>query len=361
MTQPPPEVPPTLWGLVSRPSPSGHEGEAATWLVQHMQGLGFTQAYLDEVGNAIGVMGAGPQEIVLLGHIDTVPGQVPVRVETDAQGRRVLYGRGSVDAKGPLAAFVDAVAALGPRPGWRLTVIAAVDEERESVGARHIVDRFRPAYAIIGEPSRWQRVTLGYKGSARARVRVEVPLAHTASQAASAPERAVEVWLALRAWVDDLNADRPAMFQQVQLGLRHWRSGGDGLHEWAELDLSARLPLDWPPERWYAALRERVAAHTGATVEPQGYAIPAYLADRRTPLVRAFLRAIRAQGARPGLVRKSGTADLNIVAPVWGCPAVAYGPGDAALDHTPHEHLPLDEYARAVAVLREVLEALTTT
>ncbi len=358
MTLPPPEVPPTLWGLVSRPSPSGHEAQAVAWLVQHMRGLGFDRAYIDEVGNAIGVLGTGSREIVLLGHIDTVPGQVPVRVETDVQGRRVLYGRGSVDAKGPLAVFVDAVAQVGPRPNWRFTVIAAVDEERDSVGARHIVNRHRPAYAIIGEPSRWHRVTLGYKGSAWARVQVRTALAHTASEAPSAAEQAVEAWLALRAWVQTANQGREKHFDRLQVTLRGLASGGDGLEEWAELHIGARLPLDWPPERWYAALRERLADHH-ATVEPHGYPIPAYVADRRTPLVRAFLRAIRAQGARPGLVRKTGTADLNIVAPVWQCPAVAYGPGDAALDHTPHEHLALDEYARAVQVLTEVLRDLT--
>ena len=354
----PPDVSPTLWGLVRRPSPSGQERAAATWLVQHMQALGFTAAHLDEVGNAIGHMGAGPREIVLLGHIDTVPGEVPVRVTTDDAGRRVLYGRGSVDAKGPLAAFVDAVAAVGPRPGWRLTVIAAVDEERDSVGARHIVSRHRPAFAIIGEPSRWHRVTLGYKGSAWAQVRLRTPLAHTAAQAPSACEQAVALWQHVRDWVAAHNADRGKPFEQLQITLRGWASGGDGLHEWADLRLGARLPLDWPPERWYAALQAQCAAWD-ATVTPQGYAIPAYLADRRSPLVRAFLRAIRSQGARPGLVRKSGTADLNIVAPAWQCPAVAYGPGDSALDHTPHEHLPLDEYARAVQVLQAVLTALT--
>ena len=52
---------------------------------------------------------------------------------------------------------------------------------------------------------------------------------------------------------------------------------------------------------------------------------------------------------------KTGTADLNVVGPVWGCPVVAYGPGDAALDHTPHERLSLEEYRRAVDVLGAVL------
>ena len=53
----------------------------------------------------MGVKGNGPTKIVLLGHIDTVPGEIPVRVEDG-----VLHGRGSVDAKGPLATFVAAAA-----------------------------------------------------------------------------------------------------------------------------------------------------------------------------------------------------------------------------------------------------------
>jgi [amino group carrier protein]-lysine/ornithine hydrolase len=56
---------------------------------------------------------------------------------------------------------------------------------------------------------------------------------------------------------------------------------------------------------------------------------------------------------------KSGTADMNIVAPLWGCPAVAYGPGDSSLDHTPNEKLSLDDYNRSVQVLQQVLREIT--
>src|ERR1700752_5016003 len=83
------------------PSVSGQEGEVARFLVDQMRALGF-QGYVDGAGNAVGEAGEGPQ-IVLLGHIDTVPGLVPVRIE---DGK--LYGRGSVDAKGPFATFVAA-------------------------------------------------------------------------------------------------------------------------------------------------------------------------------------------------------------------------------------------------------------
>ncbi len=49
---------------------------------------------------------------------------------------------------------------------------------------------------------------------------------------------------------------------------------------------------------------------------------------------------------------------MNIVAPIWDCPIVAYGPGDSSLDHTPEEHLDLDEYLRAIDVLADVLSRL---
>jgi LysW-gamma-L-lysine carboxypeptidase len=85
---------------------------------------------------------------------------------------------------------------------------------------------------------------------------------------------------------------------------------------------------------------------------------PPYRGDKSNPLVRAFLAAIRAQGGEPGFKLKTGTADMNILAPAWGCPCVAYGPGDSALDHTPDEHILLSEYHRAIAVLDAVLRRL---
>ena len=49
---------------------------------------------------------------------------------------------------------------------------------------------------------------------------------------------------------------------------------------------------------------------------------------------------------------------MNIVGPRWNCPIVAYGPGDSALDHTPDEHINLDEYLRAIDVLTLALETI---
>src|ERR1041385_430704 len=128
----------TLVGLVSQYSPSGQERGAVEWLVARMKSLGYDNAFIDEAGNAVGVMGQGQKQVALLGHIDTVPGEISLRVDGD-----VFYGRGSVDAKGPLASFVDAVAEVGPKDEWQSVVIGAVEEERNSEGARFVASQYR--------------------------------------------------------------------------------------------------------------------------------------------------------------------------------------------------------------------------
>ncbi len=137
-------------------------------------------------------------------------------------------------------------------------------------------------------------------------------------------------------------------------------SGGDGFEEWALLRVGARLPLGLPPERWYEKITNdpALASIQGISIQPAGFPIPAYQGEKNNPLVRAFLAGIRANGGGPGFVYKTGTADLNIVAPAWGCPALAYGPGDSTLDHTPDEHISVDEYRHAVGVLLVVLNRL---
>jgi LysW-gamma-L-lysine carboxypeptidase len=95
----------------------------------------------------------------------------------------------------------------------------------------------------------------------------------------------------------------------------------------------------------------------GAGFELQGRQ-EGYRTDKRSPVTAPFLRAIRAQGGTPRFTVKLGTSDMTVVGPAWGCPVVAYGPGDAALDHTPEERIELAEYLQAVRVLAEALVGL---
>lgn len=333
------------------PSLSGDEAAAAAFLVEQMGAFGW-EAFVDEAGNAVGLVGDSGPLVVLLGHIDTVPGDIPVRIE----GGR-LYGRGAVDAKGPFATFVQAArrAELAGRLRCRLALIGATEEEAPSSrGAHHARDRYRPAFCVIGEPSGWDRVTLGYKGRLVAHYRVEQPSAHSAGELPAAPEAMVAFWRAVEARCAAHNAGRERLFEQITPALRRVASGGDGLTDWCEATVSLRLPEGVDP----AALAEELRAMAGPASVSFESGCPAFRSPRTTPLAGAFVRAIREHGGRPAFLHKTGTADMNVVGPAWGCPIVAYGPGDSRLDHTPDEHVEVEEYRRAIAVLADVLAGL---
>jgi LysW-gamma-L-lysine carboxypeptidase len=387
--------------LVAIPSRSRQEGAATAWLAQQMVARGFDRAVVDAAGHAVGELGASgaAQTIVLLGHIDTVPGDIPVRIVDEGAGS-VLYGRGSVDAKGPLATLVAAAARRGS--DWarahdvRLVVVGAVEEEAAtSKGARFIRDRFDgthepvPDACIIGEPSNWRRVTLGYKGRILIDLRARQPMAHTAGPDAGVATTAVALWNWLEQLTSSFNQDRDKAFDQLLPSLRSLETGTDAaMQDWVEASAGIRLPVGFDPDEFVRALRrwgegllgtdatssmEALSESTDAShnarltvasptnplslsLTVRGYE-PAWRSGRNNGLVRAFLAAIRSVDptVRPGFVVKTGTSDMNVVAPAWQCPILAYGPGDSALDHTPHEHLSIDEYGCAIDVLEEAL------
>ena len=345
-----------LHDLVATPSLSHSEGDAVALLVSWMGRSGYDQAFVDEVGNAVGIIGTGDgsRDIVLLGHIDTFPGKPPVHV-----AGRTLYGRGSVDAKGPLCTFAVAAANLrGQLPaGVRLVVIGAVEEEAAtSAGAHHVVGQYAPQICLIGEPSRWDRMTLGYKGRLLLRWRWEGELAHSAGEAQTAGERAFAYWQQVQDYVARVNGEERSLFGRLDASIREINTGTSqaGTHQWGEMTVGFRLPPTLSPEQVTAAL----VSTDEATVEPFGRE-DTFVAGRDNLLTRALRGAIRAEGGSPRFVYKTGTADMNVVGPRWKCPIVAYGPGDSALDHTPNEHIDLDEYGQAVRVLTSALGRIT--
>ena len=339
-----------LHDLVATESVSGAEGEAVSYLVAEMARRGF-DAHVDAAGNAVGTVGSGDRHIVLLGHIDTVPGRIVVRIEDG-----VLHGRGSVDAKGPLATFVAAAARAAEQLSVRVTVVGAVGEESMgSPGARQVATWPAPDLCIIGEPSGWDAICLGYRGSLTVRYRLTQGSRHTAGPGSSVAEQAVRFWNELAAEIEGRNALAAAgEFNRIGPSIRTFNTSADGLSEGASLTLGFRLPPGVDVEELIATVR-RLA--DGAEIEVEGYQ-HGYRSDRRSPLSAPFLRAIRAEDGTPRFNVKLGTSDMNVVGPVWGCPIVAYGPGDASLDHTPEEHIVLDEYLRSVRVLTSVLTSL---
>jgi LysW-gamma-L-lysine carboxypeptidase len=363
-----------LDNMLSIPSLCGEEDEVAELLLASIRDAGFA-AHRDEVGNVVGEFG-NPQSsrsVLILGHMDTVAGRIAVEHRDGA-----LYGRGAVDAKGPLATAIVAASRVSAERdiNLRVTVVGAVQEEGPSAGARHLASSAAPDFLIIAEPSGWDAIVLGYKGSLRFTVTISQPSAHTAGHEPTAPERALAFWNDLAFWCEtavglderppqDVAARsrlpksasrRPSTgtFNRLTATLISFDSHSDGLHDRASLHIGLRLP----PGIDVNAARRLVQGLLPDAEFAFNPGEPAVRAAKTTPLVAGFLRAIRTEGGQPRFKVKTGTSDMNVVGPVWGCPMVAYGPGDSNLDHTPHEHIKLDEYLRAIRVLTHVLEDL---
>ena len=155
--------------LVSIPS---HESEAAAgdfvedWLREHTDAdVTRDDAGADEGrgGNVIARKGSGEPSLALVGHHDVVPPDdsqvtddggyvVEERIEDGDKGERRLYGRGSADMKGAVAAAMLAFEAVDP--AGELVFASFVGEELGGVGARHAIERgFAPDSAVVGEGS----------------------------------------------------------------------------------------------------------------------------------------------------------------------------------------------------------------
>lgn len=341
-----------LADAVRIPSVSTHEAAVARFLVAQMTQRGL-RSYVDKVGNAVGQVGDHGPQIMLLGHIDTVPGEIPVTIRDGN-----LYGRGTVDAKGPFVAFICAAAALanqGELP-FRLTLVGAVEEEyATSRGAHYVAHHHHPDACIIGEPSGWQRVTLGYKGRMLLDISTTQASAHSAGPQPSAPERCMAVWQRIQHYCDQHNQHQPLLFDQILPSLRQINSGSDGLTDWAQAMVGIRIPPATMIDLLIDAIAQLADAHTSLLFRA---ACGAWQSSKNNPCATAFISAIRQVGGTPGYLRKTGTADMNVVAPIWQCPIIAYGPGDSSLDHTPHEHVSITEFGKGVDTLIAALPLL---
>lgn len=316
---------------VETPSVSGSEAAVA----KHLQAFFAAhdrEAWIDEAGN---LRSPADDAVLLTSHMDTVPGEIPVRVEDD-----VLWGRGSVDAKGPLVAMAVAAVQAG------VSFVGVVQEETTSAGARFLVeDREPPESLINGEPSGWDSITLGYRGMVRGEYTAETAVGHTSRPEPNALQRAIDWWSAVEDAFED--RDSPVVERVTPKPLEMW--GGqeeDGFAVRARVDAAFRVPAGTTVEEVTSTVADLADGDLiwTDTIEP-------VMASPRNRVAAALRRGIRSLDGDPSHLRKTGTSDMNVFAEAWDRPMATYGPGDSSLDHTPEEHLELADFDRAVSVL----------
>lgn len=365
---------------VYRPGdPSATEAEVAAFVEAWMRREGFAVEVQEAVPgrpNVIGSIGekaAGTRCLLLEGHTDVVTEGDPAAWSWPPFGGELhegrVYGRGSADMKGGLAAAMVAGAAFlraGVTPRGKLVVGALVDEEDAMIGVRHLVrtaaGRELDA-AIICEPEA-NELCLEQRGVVWARVRVHGKMAHGAM-----PEAGVNPITG----VGRILREVPALERRLRRLCRkspHLRPPtvtptivqspprGVGVPQsnvipaLAEVTLDVRLTPGIDGDGVHAELDAfcRAAAQPGATVEwaPVNPFRLATRVERSEPLVRAMMRGVRrVTGKAPRWGGVPGSTDGTILRMELGIPIVTCGPGNRLIPHQ------VDEYVEA----SEVIEA----
>jgi LysW-gamma-L-lysine carboxypeptidase len=334
-----------LRALVDAYSPSGQEGAAVQVFLGLAKGLGL-KAESDGAGNAIARVGASPPTVLFLGHIDTVEGELPVRID---DGR--ITGRGTCDAKGALAAAL--VAASRHHGPGELLVIGAVGEERDSSGARYLISRHRPDFLIVGEPSGWDAVTIGYRGNLHMVLEVDGNRTHLSAPEETTVERGLSIANKLAEFCRENGGKSP--FRSPTMKVHTINTSRSGDREHVEIGMNVRVPTSVRTDDVLAFLELHLNGAKAHVIDRS----EAVEVDPQNAVVRALCAGIRREGARPRLLRKLGTSDMNLAAPAWRCPSAAYGPGDAHLDHTDRESLETRELQRSIEILQTAFARLT--
>ena len=339
---------------------AGGAGEAriARVVADWLEGAGLDVELLgpDERPSVVGVArgSGGGRSLLLNAHLDTVGVagmEAPFAPHVEA-GR--LYGRGSLDMKGSLAAVMLAgreASRLGLRGDVLVTAVA--DEEAGSIGTEAVLQRYRADAAIVAEPT-WLKLAVAHRGF----VGVEVEVAGRAAHG-SRPERGIDAIVRMgRVLVRLEELDR-----QLQRAPRHPLLGTGSVH--ASVIEGGQELSSYPERCVLLAERRTLPGETTADAERELDAV-LERAGRGDPAFRAAVRVlfsrdayeIATDAAFVGLVRRHADGPEIVGMPFWadsglfaaaGIPTVLFGPGGEGL-HETEEWVELADLERCLEV-----------
>jgi putative selenium metabolism hydrolase len=368
-----------LQDLVRIPSLSTHEEALAARLVQEMQDIGFEEVWTDRIGNVIGRIGAGGgPKLFFDGHMDVVDVGDPARWQRPPYGAviedGILYGRGSCDMKGGLAAMVYGAGALlkaGVQLAGDLYVVAVVQEEPcEGLGIRVLMEEegIRPDFVVLGEPSNLQ-VRLGHRGRLEMRVMVQGKAAHASSPALgnNAIHNAARLifgieLLAPRLATDDFLGQGTVAVTEIE----SQAASRNAVPDYCSFYIDRRLTLGETERKALAEIQNiinteeiqaevsvtnyRSTSHTGFVCQGRN-SYPAWAMPEDHPLVQALMRSARETlGHRPRVGRWAFSTDGTYTSGVANIPTVGFGPGEERYAHTQDEQIRLNDVVDAARV-----------
>jgi succinyl-diaminopimelate desuccinylase len=375
--------------IVATPSLSGDEGNVAALIVDELKKLDYDEVWTDEVGNIIGkVNGTGGPAVLLNGHMDVVdPGPAEGWPYPAYSGQIVdgeLWGRGSVDMKGPVASMIYAAAQykqLGLKPPGDLFMTVAVMEEIGGLGTQFMVREVTADAAIVGEPSR-NELRLGHRGRIEVQIKFRGRSAH-----ASAPDLAVNPHYAAAEFLKrlpDLKLGKdsvlgkstiaPTLYRTDQVSANVIPSEVTLFLDWRNVpsettdvaveklnrlidDCVATGSLDAKFKPEVAVTSADLTTYTGA-VKNFASVFPAFSTALNNPLAvaaQAVITAVTGE-ARPSDVWQFATDGGHLMAA--GIPTVGFGPGDDRLAHTNQERIGIEDLKSATATYAPLVHAL---
>lgn len=358
--------------LVRLPSVLGNEDRVAERVLAEMRLLGFDEVDLDEVGNAVGVLAGTVDGPTLLfdAHMDTVDVMPRSAWTHDPFSAEVvggrLYGRGSSDMKGALAAMVHAVGMLDRDSiAGRIVVSASVGEELiEGAALRAVMQRQGADFVVIGEASSLNLVCAG-----RGRVEFVITTRGTPSHA-STPHRGVNAVHVMRAVIEEIE----------QLPMPSDPFVGEGVMCLTDIISTPHPAHSVVPSACRATYERRLlpgetqedvtaamhdacarAGHPETEIEfaltdyttytgvhwrqPKWFA--PWQMEEDSEIVRKALAGLRAAGLDPALRSYQFCTNGAYSAGYAGIPTIGFGPSHEELAHVVDEFIELDELVSA--------------
>jgi LysW-gamma-L-lysine carboxypeptidase len=250
----------------------------------------------------------------------------------------------------------------------KVLIASVVEEEATSKGVRHLITQgIKADYAIFGEPSGADSITVGYKGQIQVKITCKTETGHASTPWLydNALDKAYELWLQIKNSFPLNKSESP--FNAVTACLTKI-SGGNAtsvIPFESEMFLDIRVPPQLTTAQVYDSVKAIIAQYEAEnpkvavkfslhdSVEP-------FEVNRSSPLVHALSSSVRKALNKPAtLLRKTGTGDMNILGHAMNMPIVTYGPGDSHLDHTVDEHIDIAEYLAGIQVYKETILKLS--
>ncbi|MFP3130929.1 MAG: M20/M25/M40 family metallo-hydrolase [Nitrososphaeria archaeon] len=331
-------------------SPSTKETQVSNFIYNYLKNSNDNDVFQDKANNVILKVKEGSPKIYMIGHMDTVPGELPVIYDGEN-----IYGRGAVDAKSALSVLLHAALNLKDLP-CGIKFIAVTDEERLSEGMNEILKHEeKPDYSIFGEPTGINNVAISYKGRLLIKLNFKAKPYHSSSplEEKTAFELMIEEINNIQNKVRGLNANVTSYFDSVTAQVVKCGCG-DSTNK-TPADAFTYIDIRVPP-RFNTFDLERILLQGQYVVEDR---LEPFSTSPSNELPRAFFRGIyNVLNEKAGFVKKLGTCDGNVLRSYYDVPIIAYGPGDSKLSHTDQERISVSEYLTAIKVVERSIREL---